>query len=701
MPKNKISLNRYTALYERLSRDDDLQGESNSITNQKQYLEAYAERNGFSNYRHFTDDGYSGVTFNRPGFQEMIKEVQEGKIDVVIVKDMSRFGRNYLQVGFYTEMMFPEKGVRFIAVNNSVDSSKPNDNDFAPFINIMNEWYAKDTSNKIRAVFNARMKEGKRCSGSIPYGYVVDPEDKSHYLVDPEAAKVVKKIFAFAKSGLGPSQIAEQLSEDKILIPSAYSELYHPENCRNHNYHDKYRWTPTTVSYIIDRQEYIGNLVLKKSTSDNFKMKKRRVTTEDELFVFENAHEAIIDKDTFDLVQKMRGQRRPKLTNGTYTHRLSGLLFCADCGARLSYRSPEAAHRKDGKTYDSDSAFQCSHYKNLHHSCSQHYIKASDIEDILLTAIQAIAEIVIEDKESFIQSLKSIADEYENNSQTDLAMQLEYSKKRLSDIDDMIKGLFEANVSGKINTRQFNKMLEQYDKEQYELDKAISETEKQIKQRKNGEENGKRFAELVNKYGNITGLDDSMIRELIDKVIIHECEYTEGVRTQKVEVYFNFIGDYDINLAELIAERQKTKKEASKLKSEQKKQSSQESRKNLAKEYRKNLKKRVADGDSEAIAEYECLLEKEKKQREKAVKNGYYKDYHAKKKAEETAIREKAADGDPEAIEKVKEFEAKKERARAQARAYYQRQKLIKNDKQNIYSDITTVLPSVPVYQQF
>lgn len=696
MIKKQISSNRYAALYERLSRDDDLQGESNSIINQKEFLEQYAVKNGFANFRHFTDDGYSGVTFNRPGFQEMIKEVQSGKIDVVIVKDMSRLGRNYLQVGFYTEMMFPEKGVRFIAVNNSVDSSKPNDNDFTPFINIMNEWYAKDTSNKIRAVFNSRMKEGKRCSGSIPYGYVVDPNDKNHYIVDPEAAEIVRRIFTMAKRGLGPTRIAEELNEQKVLIPSAYSELYHPENCRNHRYHDKYKWTPTTVSYILDRQEYIGNLVLKKSTSDNFKMKKRRETTEEEIHVFENTHEAIIDKDTFELVQKMRGQRRPKLANGTYTHRLSGLLYCADCGSRLSYRSPEATHRKDGKTYDSDSAFQCSHYKNLHNACSQHYIKASDIENILLIAIQTISEIVIKDKEAFIDSLKEIAERYENNDQTELNQQLEYSKKRLSDLDDLVKGLFEANVSGKINQRQFDKMLEQYDNEQFTLETAISDLEAQITQRKNGEENGKRFAALIGKYGYITELDDSMIRELIDKVIIHECEYVEGIRTQKVDVYFNFIGDFDINLNELIAQKQEAEREANKKETIQNKKKYQAKQKERIKEYRRDLKARVSAGDPDAISEYHLLLEKERKQREKSVKNGYFKNYYAKKKEEESTLREAAESGDLAAIEKLKEYDAKKERARAQTRAYYQRKKQ-ERESPEIYSTVTAVFPSAQI----
>ena len=250
---------KYTALYERLSRDDEMQGESNSITNQKKYLEEYAKAQGFKNIRHFTDDGYSGVDFNRPGFQSLIAAVEAGEVDIVCVKDMSRFGRNYLKVGFYTEIMFPEKGVRFIAINNGVDSANPSENDFTPFLNIMNEWYAKDTSNKIRAIFRSRMQDGKRCSGAIPYGYKRDPEDKNHLLIDEEAAKVVRRIFQMIIDGMGTKAIANKLSEEKVLIPSAYLEQSEHGESRNHSYHDPYRWNCTAVAYILEKQEYMGH----------------------------------------------------------------------------------------------------------------------------------------------------------------------------------------------------------------------------------------------------------------------------------------------------------------------------------------------------------------------------------------------------------------------------------------------------------
>lgn len=282
--------NRITALYERLSRDDEMQGESNSITNQKKYLEDYAVQHGFGNIQHFSDDGYSGTNFNRPAFNSLLTEIEAGRVGTVIVKDMSRFGRNYLQVGFYTEMMFLKKNVRFIAVNNGVDSANPADNDFTPFLNIMNEWYAKDTSKKIKAVFKAKMRDGKRVSGAVPYGYYGKPEDKQTLYVDEASASVVRRIFQLVCDGMGANAIADTLSEDKVLIPSAYARQNHLEDCQCTNYHDPYTWNATTVGYILNRREYLGHTVLGKTARDNFKTKRKRIANEDELLVFYNTH---------------------------------------------------------------------------------------------------------------------------------------------------------------------------------------------------------------------------------------------------------------------------------------------------------------------------------------------------------------------------------------------------------------------------
>ena len=310
---------KITALYERLSRDDESQTESNSITNQKQYLEAYAREHGFRNIRHFTDDGYSGTNFNRPGFTELLEEIKAGHVSCLITKDMSRFGRNYLQVGFYTEILLPDKGVRFIAVNNNIDSAQPSDNDFAPFLNIMNEYYAKDTSKKIKAIFRSRMQAGKRCSGSVPYGYTRLDGDKQTLVVDEEAAEVVRRIFRLACEGQGPTQIAETLTQDKVLIPTAYMAEKHPERKLEHRYSDPYFWSGNTVGSILDCREYLGHTILGKTVCENFKTKKRRPATPDELMFFPDTHEAIIDQETWDTAQRLRVRKPKRLSGGTNT----------------------------------------------------------------------------------------------------------------------------------------------------------------------------------------------------------------------------------------------------------------------------------------------------------------------------------------------------------------------------------------------
>lgn len=292
---------KITALYERLSRDDEQQGESNSIVNQKKYLEDYAKAKGFRNIRHFTDDGYTGTNFNRPGFNALLDEINAGNVGVLIIKDMSRLGRNYLQVGLYTEMLFPEKGVRFIAVNNSIDSNNPTENEFTPFLNIMNEWYARDTSKKIKAVFRNRMENGLRCSGAIPYGYYRKPGDKQHLYVDETAAAVIRRIFDLAANATPITRIAEILTEEKVPIPAAYQETAEGTESRNHRYHDPCLWNNGTIISILERQEYLGHTVLGKTVKDNFKAKRRKVENPDELLVFPNTHEPIIDQETWDM----------------------------------------------------------------------------------------------------------------------------------------------------------------------------------------------------------------------------------------------------------------------------------------------------------------------------------------------------------------------------------------------------------------
>ena len=466
---------KMTALYERLSRDDDLVGESNSITNQKKYLEDYARRNGLVNIIHFTDDGYSGVNFNRPGFQSLIAEVEAGKIGTIIVKDMSRFGRNYLQVGFYTEVMFPQKNVRFIAINNGIDSQNASSNDFAPFLNIMNEWYAKDTSNKIRAIFDARMKDGKRCSGSIPYGYNRVKDDKQSIVVDPEAAEVVRHIFQLANEGKSPRAIAEILSEEKVLIPSAYEKENHPEQYNGQHFEDPYIWSVSTVRTILSRQEYLGHTVLHKSTVKDFKNHKRQETGADEHYVFPNTHEPIISQELWNNVQKQRKRVQRASAWGTHSHRLSGYLYCADCGRRMTLQTHYS--KTDGSVQYS---FRCGGYSRMTDSCTAHGISAGQVEALIAATIKRITRHVLADEQAFAEEIQSRWNAQQEAKPQQKKSDIKQLQKRYGELSDLVRGLYENYVSGILPERQYRQLMKQYDEEQAAIEVKISELEEHI-----------------------------------------------------------------------------------------------------------------------------------------------------------------------------------------------------------------------------
>ena len=540
---------KITALYERLSRDDEIQGESNSIKNQKEYLEDFARKNGFRNIRHFTDDGVSGITFEREGFKKMIAEVEAGNVDTVIVKDMSRFGRNYLKVGFYTEMLFPEKGVRFIAINNGVDSETQGENDFTPFLNIMNEWYAKDTSKKIRTMFKAKMQEGKRVSPSVPYGYLRDPDDKQHLIVDGEAAEVVRRIYRMTVEGYGRRDIARALTADRILIPSAYAAEHCPENNHSHGYANPYEWSCTAISYILEKQEYMGHTVLGKTVMDNFKTKKRRKAKPEELMIFKNTHEAIIDEETWNNAQRLKRTVRRKVKNGTYKNRLTGLLYCADCGAKLSYRSPNSQHRQDGKTYDADNCFCCRTYRDLHHDCTMHYIKVSVVEELIKKAIHTVSSFAIENEKEFIRRLEVLSDFQAETDVKENKKALSTAERRVKELDELIRKLYEGNATGKIPDKHFERMLEEYDSEQSVLEGRIEEIRNSLAEYEMNTVRTDKFMEVVRKYQDCEEITTPMLNEFIEKIVVHEADKSGGRlnRKQKVDIYFNFVGQIDLS----------------------------------------------------------------------------------------------------------------------------------------------------------
>ena len=451
--KAKQNPNLITALYERLSRDDELAGESNSITNQKKFLEDYAAQRGFPNIRHFTDDGYTGTNFNRPGFRAMMAEIEAGHVGVVIVKDMSRFGRDYLQVGYYTEMFFPEHGIRFIAVVNDVDSQKPSSsNEFLPFLNVMNEWYAKDTSRKIKAIFHSRMEKGERCTGSAPYGFMAAKVDGVYQLViDEEAAKVIRRIFSMAAEGKSTREIADALTADQVLVPSAYDQQTEGRPNYRGAVKEPFHWKTSNVLTILNRPEYMGTLVLGKSVRPSFRSKKRVATDKSQWMVFPEAHEAIVPPELWEKANRARRHTVNYTPAGTYANWLSGLIYCADCGS-LMYHHHSIRRGKEV------SSWQCGLHLRESDECCSHYIQTEVIEEIIKSALKSVAGRVLEDSGTFLQELQ----EQQAAQQIRLSeVEQEEIRKldaRIAEIDVSIKALYEKNLQGLIPDRQMERI---------------------------------------------------------------------------------------------------------------------------------------------------------------------------------------------------------------------------------------------------
>ena len=541
----KRDVGRITALYERLSRDDDQSGDSLSISNQKKYLEDYAMKNGFRNIRHYTDDGFTGRNFNRPGFQSLLQDIENDLISTVIVKDMSRFGRNYLQVGFYTEIMFPKKSVRFIAINNNVDSNSPVENDFAPFLNIMNEWYAKDTSNKIKTIFLSRMKEGKRCSGSIPYGYNRLSGDKQTLVIDPVTSEVVRRIFHLAADDMGPTEIARQLSAEKILIPSAYTRRFHPEQCNMRHIKDEYKWHPTTITGILQRQEYLGHTVLRKSIGTDFKTDTRRVAEEDEQFVFLNTHEPIIDQNTWDRVRNSYVRRPKKYKPGAFSeqNRYEGLLFCADCGSRMVL---QVHYNKNGEPI---LTYRCSGYKRrwgAEKSCTMHHISMKDLDVIIGQAIRRVLYYALQDESAFAERLAEKWKEQDDIELKKKKDELKRNERRFSELNNQIQTLYQDYSRGLLPERQYRALIGAYDEEQNRIEIRNTELTAAIDAEEKKPTDTKRFLDVIRKYRDLSYafVDKRLLKDLIDRIVIHEA--TGGktkARSVAIDVYFNFIGE--------------------------------------------------------------------------------------------------------------------------------------------------------------
>ena len=527
---------KITPLYERLSRDDELQGESNSISHQKQMLEEFARRNNLPNPRHFTDDGVSGTRFDRPGFLAMMEEVEAGRVEAIVIKDMSRLGRDYLKVGQVMEIL-RQRGVRLIAINDGVDSLK-GDDDFTPFRNIMNEFYARDTSRKIRSVFKSKGMSGKHLTGTVIYGYLWD-EKREHWLVDEEAAEVVRRIFSLTMEGYGPYRISKLLSEAKVEIPAVHLARFDEGVNRTKPVKDPYGWGSSTIVSILKKREYLGHTVNFK-TRKHFKDKKSHYVDESEWTIFENTHEAIIDQETFDNVQRIRANVRRYPDGWGEAHPLTGLMYCADCGGKMY------VHRvNNGKR---DPQFTCSQYSKypIGSLCpTQHRIKAEAVLTLIADMLRTIAEYSRNDRAEFIRTVQETQAAQQTADISKKRKRLAAAQKRAGELERLICKIYEDNALGKLPDARYEALDAQYAKEQDALNAEITELEKAVTGYEQSRKSAEKFIALIDKYENFDTLTNIMLNEFVEKILVHE-RARKGSQdtTQEVEIYFNFVGRY-------------------------------------------------------------------------------------------------------------------------------------------------------------
>jgi site-specific DNA recombinase len=573
MRTKKAENEKITALYERLSRDDEMVGDSNSIVNQKKMLEDYAKQNGYTNIEHFTDDGYSGGSFDRPDWKRMVAGIEDGSIGTVIVKDMSRIGRDYLQVGFYTEVMFKEKEVHFIAIANGVDNQKRESSEFAPFLNIMNEWYIRDSSRKVTTVLRARGMEGKHTTNNAIYGYRKSEEDKNQWVIDEEAAEVVRRIYRMSLEGKGPYEIARILSEEQIERPSYYLAKRGLGTCRsNNNTTTPYVWRGATVSDILSKPEYMGHTVNFRSYKESYKDKRAKKTPKEDWVIFKNTQEAIVSEEMWNKVQGLRKTARRTDTVGE-ANPFTGLLYCADCGAKMYNHRGGAGRARNwkgelnGKRRPDRDEYNCSTYNLSRQSydkqCSQHYIRTEVVRKLVLETIKAVSDYVITNEEEFINRIYSSSRDKQKESIKSLKRKIAQDTKRVNELNMLMKKLYEDNISGKLSDKRFEFMLSEFENEQDTLEISMENAKAEIEKYESDTVRADKFIELVKRYTDFSELTTPMLNEFVEKILVHEADYSSGERVQEVEIYLNFIGKFELPVkeptAEEIAEHEKLK----------------------------------------------------------------------------------------------------------------------------------------------
>ena len=528
-----------TALYPRLSHEDELQGESNSISNQKRILETYAKQNGFTNLRWYTDDGYSGANFQRPGFQAMLADIEAGKVGTVIVKDMSRLGRNYLQVGMYTEMIFPQKNVRFIAINDGVDSAQ-GENDFAPLRNIFNEWLVRDTSKKIKAVKRSKGMSGKPITSKPVYGFLMDEDE--NFIVDEEAAPVVRQIYSLCLAGNGPTKIARMLTEQQIPTPGT---LEYRRTGSTRRYHPGYecKWATNTVVHLLENREYTGCLVNFKTDKVSYKLKHSIENPPEKQVIFENHHEPIIDRETWERVQELRKQRkRPNRYDEVGL--FSGILFCADCGSVMYQQRYQTDKRKQD-------CYICGSYKKRTADCTAHFIRTDLLTAGVTENLRKITSYAAKHEARFMKLLVEQNEDGGRRRNAAKKKELETAQKRISELSAIFKRLYEDSVTGRISDERFSELSADYEAEQKELKERAAGLQEELSKAQEATENAEKFMKVVRKHTSFEELTPTLLREFVEKIVIHESVALDGkrrgkLRRQEIEIYYSFVGKVEL-----------------------------------------------------------------------------------------------------------------------------------------------------------
>ena len=534
---NKKSRDVTAFLYERLSRDDNLEGESYSIGNQKKLLAKVAKEKGYTNLVHFLDDGISGVTMDRPGFVEMIRQLEQGKAAAVFVKDLSRLGRNYIEVGRLTEEFFPDHDIRLVAVSDNIDTAE-GENELAPIRNLFNEWYARDISKK-RRISNKIKGNAGEPMGQPPYGYIKDPNDPKHWIVDDEAAQVVRRVYSMTLEGFGTEQIAAQLEKDDVLTPRAYWLTKGIKRPGKGKQQPPTKWNSSTITKILSLQEYCGDILNFKTYSKSYKNKKRIDNDRENWVVFQNVHVAIIERAVYEQVQQKRGKIRKRRTNNGEHNMFSGLLVCADCGSNLHFHfnqgNPEIKY------------FNCSNYKGNRGTCtSTHYVRVDFLEEVVLGEIRRLTKFASLYEDEFVKAVIGHSQQAEQTDRKLKEKELKTLLARDEELDGLFERIYEDNVSGKLSDDRFAKMSRRYEDEQKELSEKIKKLRSEIEKQSSRSMTTDMFIGLVRKYTRARKLTPRMLNELIEKIEVFNAEKIDGVWEQRLRIHYNCVGTIEI-----------------------------------------------------------------------------------------------------------------------------------------------------------